>query len=113
MEKSVNVVLQQLARSRGINVRQWDFHPPLNGFYWEPLKMPPVIVLDNKLKGEKLNRVFAHELGHSQLMEPEDGDLMRCKDKLKVMRAEKQADAFAEMLIEGIKLALLEREVLA
>lgn len=105
MEENIHYILNKLAESRGINIRLRDLGPELNGFWWVPKNMPPVIFLDNSLAGAKLNHVFAHELGHDQLHRGE-GNLMHCKDRRKVAKAENQADAFADILIEGLTIAL-------
>ena len=105
----VNSVLSKLAQARGIVVMQWDFCPPLNGLYLKSgdHRIPPCIALDERLSGAKQNQVMAHELGHHQ-MHQGDGDLLFSRDQSKVVKAEKQADAFADILIDAIMLAFNE-----
>lgn len=101
-------ILISLAETAGVNIRRVKLLDPLNGLYWEPGIKPPVIFLDETLRGAKLNHVLAHELGHHSLLHMDEGDLLFCKDIGRVEKSEKQADAFATMLIDGIKLALAE-----
>lgn len=107
----VTEILEQLASNKGIAVIHGDLQYPIDGLFRTRKNKAPEIILGNRLSGDRLNKVFAHELGHSQLHIGE-GDLLFCKDKAKVLKAEKQADAFAEILIKGIELALLESEVM-
>lgn len=55
-----------LAEQEEVNIRWWDFIPPVLGLYWAPQGMQPVIGLDKSLKNEPrlLRCVMAEELGH-------------------------------------------------
>jgi Zn-dependent peptidase ImmA (M78 family) len=104
-ESDIYSILKKLAENNGIEIVYCDLSSSINGFYWDPLTIPPAIFLSKDLSGKELNHVFAHELGHSQLIDEDDGDLINCQDKAKIVKAEKQADAFAAMLIDGIMMA--------
>ncbi|WP_276662300.1 ImmA/IrrE family metallo-endopeptidase [Syntrophomonas wolfei] len=55
-----------IAEKEGINIRWWNFNPPIRGAYWAPPEVPPVIFLDHSLNHNTplLRCVFAEELGH-------------------------------------------------
>lgn len=112
-ESLVLSVLNQLAEKHGIKVFIWDFPQSINGLYYRS-EQKDYIGLNKSLSGGDLNRVFAHELGHYHLHRDEgnliNGYLSGASDldRRKVAKVEKQADAFAEMLVEAIKLALVE-----
>jgi len=55
-----------VAEQEKINIRWWDFVPPVLGLYWAPRGKQPVIGLDNSLedKPRLLRCVMAEELGH-------------------------------------------------
>jgi len=58
--------MYHVAEQEQINIRWWDFVPPVLGLYWAPHGRRPVIGLDNSLKDQHrlLRCVMAEELGH-------------------------------------------------
>ncbi len=58
--------MYSIAKREHINIRWWNFHPPIRGAYWAPPDVPPVIFLDYSLSHNTalLRCVFAEELGH-------------------------------------------------
>ena len=55
-----------IAEHENINIRWWNFDPPVLGVYWAPEGKCPVIGLDKCLEHNTklLRTVFAEELGH-------------------------------------------------
>jgi len=107
----------ELAEREGINVRWWNFEPPIRGMYWAPQKAPPIIFLSNSLEGNTrlLRCVMAEELGHHFTLEHEClcDTYYNYRDRLAVSRAEFRAlrwaaqylipiDKFAQAVRNGV-----------
>jgi Zn-dependent peptidase ImmA (M78 family) len=58
--------MMHVAKRENINIRWWNFAPPILGLYWAPHNRQPVIGLDNSLRNQQrlLRCVMAEELGH-------------------------------------------------
>jgi len=84
-----------IAEREGINIRWWDFAPPLRGLYWAPKDLPPVIALDNALENNTplLRSIFAEELGHHFTLDRAAicRTYFNYRDRLAVSRAEYRA----------------------
>lgn len=116
--------MYDIANREGINIRWWDFNPPIRGMYWDPVVKSPVIFLDNALvQSPRLLRcVMAEELGHHFTLDRNClcHTYFNYRDRLAVSRAEFRALKWAakhliprDKLMQAIKSGIVEAWELA
>ena len=108
-----------VAEQEKINIRWWDFVPPVLGLYWAPRGRQPVIGLDNSLEFQSrlLRCVMAEELGHHFTTSTQciNNVCFNYRDRLDVSKIEFKALRWAalyliplDQLDKSIRLGVLE-----
>ncbi len=102
--------LLDLAKKNGINLKFWDFQPPVTAIYYYYPGKSPVIGIDRKLKSNIKNFrcILAEELGH--YFTTDKGNMVahyHIQDRIQVCREEYKAMEWAvNYLIPNEKLEM-------